>query len=509
MLRESWFHRVSDEDQRVFDIVVPRDHFLIKVLAMFPWDSLVELLEVHYATDKGRPAISPLVMLKLEYLRYHYRLSDREVIDRAETDLAFREFLQLSLKTPIPCPSSLCVFRGRLGLVAFRTLFDKVVGSARELGFVRDRLRIKDATHVIGNMAIPTALALVAQTRNKLLEAAKPFAPNLVAGEEINLDLIRESTKKQPVQQRLAARLGQLRSMLDWADQVCAPQDATASWQHFLNQRDLAQKILEDQKPKTGDKTLSTTDPDARRGRHGHFYDGYMVDILVDSDSEIITQINVLPANGNESMDAVTLLEREQAAHGNQVESISIDGAGFSGPLLRTLESPHGLNVEAFVPVPAERVGGRFRSDDFTENPDSQTVTCPAGQLSNPGSHSVRHESTRYRFTASVCRACPLLQRCMKTSPKTCGRTVCKSDYRVEHQRAKEKTETDQYKQVKQEHPKVERKLGEIMNRHGGRQANYFGIAKVAVQEVMAGMTTNIKRIVRLTCAPLETLAAV
>ena len=65
----------------------------------------------------------------------------------------------------------------------------------------------------------------------------------------------------------------------------------------------------------------------------------------MDSDSEIITQINVLAANGDEAADAVELIRREEAAHGNEVQSLSIDGAGFNGPVLRELEDPEGLNV--------------------------------------------------------------------------------------------------------------------------------------------------------------------
>jgi uncharacterized protein YdbL (DUF1318 family) len=48
--------------------------------------------------------------------------------------------------------------------------------------------------------------------------------------------------------------------------------------------------------PKANRKTLSVHDPEARRGKHGEFYEGYLTDILMDADSEIITQINVLEA---------------------------------------------------------------------------------------------------------------------------------------------------------------------------------------------------------------------
>ena len=82
--------------------------------------------------------------------------------------------------------------------------------------------------------------------------------------------------------------------------------------------------------PKAKGKVRSTHDPDARRGKHGEFYDGYMVDVTVDADSELFTAINVLPADGNESADAMELINQEQTAHGNDIDKLSIDGAGLA-----------------------------------------------------------------------------------------------------------------------------------------------------------------------------------
>lgn len=496
--------RLSEFDQRVYTQVVRSDHFLRKVSRVVPWDGFLDQLAPYYSADRGRPA-EPLLMLKLQYLAYHHNLSDREVIARSETDLAFRWFLQLPLRWKLPDPSSLCVFRGRLGRKGFRQVFEKVVHTAREHGVVKDRLRIKDATHVIGNLAVPTALALVAQTRDKLLAAAKPFAPLLVEGEQVNLELLREATRQQKPAERLATRLAQLREMLVWVDSVTAPEDAETSraWQTFLSQRDLAHKILEDQEhPAAGDRTVSTTDPDARCGKHGGWFDGYLVDLLIDADSEIITQVNVLPANGDEAADAVELVRQEEAAHGNDVQALSIDGVGFNGPLLRELQDPDGLNIDTYVPVPEETETGLFTPRDFEEDTERGVVTCPAGQTSKERSYDRQKQTTKYRFEAGVCRACPLLARCMKQPPGRHGRTVCKTDYQAEHQRARHKATTPQYDAVRREHPKIERKLGEVMNRHSGRRARYRGRWKVLIQELLACTATNVKRLVRLLCAP-------
>ena len=502
MLIDYPHQQAKEHDLAIYRQVVPQNHFLVRLLDTIDWDSFLPLLLPLYREDMGRPVEPPLIMLKLEYLRYHHNLSDREVISRAETDLAYREFLQVPLSFRLPHPTSLCRFRGRLGVDGFSKIFDAVVAAAREKGFVKDRLRIKDATHVIGNMAVPTALALVAQTRDKLLESARPFAPEMVEGELANLEQLRKNTESFKPAERLVTRLSQLKEMLIWCDELTPPENAETHrpWQAFLAQRDLAHKILNDKENPSGDRTISTTDPDARCGKHGVFFDGYMVDILVDADSEIVTQINVLGAMGDEATDTLVLIKQEEAAHRNDIAAVSIDGVGFNGPLLRELEDPNGLNIDAYVPVPAEPEKF-FGPNDFQEN-EAGGVTCPAEKLSTQKSHDKQKQTTKHVFPASACSGCPLLAQCMGKAPKgRKGRTVNKSDYKAEHQRARAKAKTSAYKTIRQDHYKVERKLGEIMNRHGGRRARYRGRKKVLIQQLMATLATNVKRIVRLECA--------
>jgi transposase len=297
--------------------------------------------------------------------------------------------------------------------------------------------------------------------------------------------------------------------MLAWIDELAAPEDASTNrrWQRLLEQRQLAHKILNDQdKPNGGDKTVSTVDPEARRGKHGDWYDGYSLDIIIDADSELITQINVLAANGEEAMDAIDLVRQEEAAHGNEIESLSIDGAGFHGPMLRELEDPEGLAINTFVPPKTEPVSDTFGPDDFVENDEGTAVTCPAGETSRYRERDSKDRVTIHRFAVQTCTACPLASQCMKNPPKRHGRKVRKNDYQKEYQQVREKATTEAYASVRAEHPKVERKLGEIVNRHGGRRARSRGQPQVFIQECMACTVTNVKRIIRLLtrgkCAP-------
>ena len=73
---------------------------------------------------------------------------------------------------------------------------------------------------------------------------------------------------------------------------------------------------------------------------------------------------SILAANGDEAGDAVELIRQEEAEHGNDVKAMSIDGVGSNGPVLRELEDPEDLNVDAYMPVPKEPESELFTPQD-------------------------------------------------------------------------------------------------------------------------------------------------
>lgn len=501
----------SEIDVEVFDRLVKPDHYVRRALELMDFERFRPILAPYYSPDQGRPAEEPVRMLKLEFLQYYDTLSDRQVVDRGQTDMAYRYFLGLGLDDELPHPSSLCVFRGRIGVEGHRAIFNELIAQAREHGLVRDRLRLKDATHVIADVAIPSTLALIAQVRNKLLGAVEPFDALRAEGERARAEMIRTSTDGRPNEERLAARVTHLREILAWVDELASPADGEESrvWQTLVATRGLAHKILADQDPaQKGDRTRSTVDPDARCGKHGSWYDGYLLDVMMDADSELITAVEMLPANGNEAADAAELVRQEEQAQGNDVEALSIDGVGFQGPVLRELEDPEGLDLDVYVPPKKEPTKGRaakmFATTDFVEDPERGVVTCPAGHTSVHRARSDKHAWV-YRFDGKQCATCPLLDRCINKPANRLGRfgrTVRKNDYQAEYLRARQKANTAEYQAVRAEHPKIERKLSELVRRHGIRRARYRGRWKVVIQALITATVTNAKRVVHLLDAP-------
>jgi hypothetical protein len=422
----------------------------------------------------------------------------------AQVNVAFRYFLDLSLTSRLPVPSLLSQFRTRLGVARYQALFDQVVTQARAYGLIRDRLRLKDATHVLANIAVPSTLRLVAQTRQRLLDAARPYAPEQVAADEAEAEVVRQATADLPDTDRLVARVTHLRAIVTWADAVqqalgslpVAPDTARTRFEAALA---LAHRILADRDdPDKGDQVRSVVDPDARCGKHGAYFDGYLLDISLDADSEVLTALNILPGNGDEARDTPTLLAAEAQAQGNAVAAVSIDGIGWNGEVLRALSAPEGLGIEVYVPPPAPAETLLFGPEALVLDAQQEVVTCPGGQQTATKERSANHTGWKFVFARRQCAGCPLHARCLATLPQKKGRSVIKNDYQAEYDAARARAKTPGYAAVRQQHPRVERKLADMVRYHDGRRSRYWGQWRVKVQYLLTGLVVNVKRMVKL-----------
>ena len=506
MLKADYYIEPTEIDRIVYEKLIPADHLLRRVKESIDFEVFREKVKDRYSADMGRSAEDPVRMIKIEFLEFMYNLSDREVLKQLQVNVAYRYFLDLSLDSRLPTSGLLSQFRLRLGAERHQALFDEVVSQARQKRLVKDSLRLKDATHVIANVAIPSGMALIAQARQKLLRSAKPYAKEQVALEEERVEQIREVSEDLSDAARLMMRLEHLKEIVAWADElqkkmgkpVHGPSPKRKRFDEALV---LAHRILEQaEQPDKPDKTISTIDPDARRGKHGDFFDGYQLDISLDADSEILTAIDIPPANQDEAGNANSLIEREEKVHGNDIQALSMDGIGFRGDVLRSLQDPQGPGVAVYVP-PREftsYTGPYFTPRDFHLQEAGQVLVCPNEEETRTRYRSSHNTGWQFHFKLSQCRDCPLLNQCMQGLPTKHGREVIKNDFEAEYQAAWEVSKTEAYALVRQQHPKVERKLAEIIRYHQGRRTRYRGQWRVAIQYLMTALVVNVKRMVRL-----------
>jgi transposase len=506
MLKENYYTEPTEIDTLVFEKLVPPDHYLRRVKHLIDFERFRDLLSDCYSPGMGRTAHDPVRMITLALLQFHDNLSDREVIATAQVNVAFRFFLDLSLDSRLPVPSLLTQFRARLGTERHQALFDQLVMHAREYGLIRDRLRLKDATHVLANIAVPSTLRLVAQTRQRLLDAARPHAPEQVAADEAEAELVRQATADLPDMERLVARVAHLRAIVAWADLAqqtlgalpAAPDPVRTCFEAALT---LAHQVLADRdNPEKGDKILSVVDPDARRGKHGAYFDGSLLDISVDADSELLTALNVLPGNGDETRDAPTLLAAEQQAQGKTIEALSIDGIGWNGEVLQTLNPPEGGGVTVYVPPPPLVETPLFGPEAFVLDAAHGVVTCPGGQQTATKTRNAHNSGWKFVCARRHCAVCPLQAQCLARLAQKKGRSVIKNDYQAAYDAARARAATDRYAEVRRQHPRVERTLADIVRYHGGRHCRYWGQGRVKVQYLLTGLVVNVKRMVKLLC---------
>lgn len=506
MLKADYTPVLTPLDEVVFTQLVPADHYLRRLKAAVDFTPLRALVADCYAAELGRPALDPVVLLKLLLLQQHYGWSDVGVLQQAQVNVALRFFLDWSLTTTPPDASLLTIFRQRLGLARWQQLLQALVRQARGAGLVKDRLRLKDATHLIAHIAVPATLQLVAQTRDQLLRAAEPFAAAEVAAHRTAADELRTATSDQPNNVRLLRRVEHLRTLVTWASawqerlDLGAPPVAVEVYEAFATALTLAHKVLQDRQPNAPDQLRSLTDVDARRSKHGDYYDGYLLDVLLDADSELITALDVLPANGDEAVNAAALLQQEETAQGNDIAALSIDRIGFNGPVLQALsEATDGPQVTVYVPPKADwsPTPELFQSSAFTLNEAGDELTCPGGQTTRTRYRDGKDHGWRYYFRAASCRACPLRAQCVGTK-KQSGRQVNQNDYQAQYDAARQRATTDDYQQIRKEHPAIERKLNELVRWHDGRRVRYRGRLRVQVQYLILAVVVNCKRLVRL-----------
>lgn len=106
-------------------------------------------LKEKYCLDNGAMAYNPIQLFKLLMLKGKYKLSDRDLIERGETDMAIKYFLDISPVDSMPHHTLLTKFR-KLRLNdenLLKRLIAKTVEVANNLGITTSKTIIVDSTH--------------------------------------------------------------------------------------------------------------------------------------------------------------------------------------------------------------------------------------------------------------------------------------------------------------------------------------------------------------------------
>jgi transposase len=515
------------DSRLVYEALIPKDHplRLIKEQIDFSYVRQVVRDRHLYSDQQGRYALDPELFAKLCFLITYDRVSLREAESRAGTDLVWKFFLDLEVTAPPPFDfSTLSKTRARYGEPTCQALARGLLQQAAAAGVLEAKTLIADSASSYANVAVRKSVELVRRLCDKLREALRPALPQ----EEIeqwaaqHQELRQDNAWYQSPELKMdhlqqwcllcAALVARAEALLAAPGLVGQLGDWPRHEQRIRRQLESARHFLADQQPKPPsqkkDQLASDTDPEARHSNRTGDRDkiGYRSHLLMDEDSQLILAAQGTPANTDDGVMLPDLLE-EALAQGYEPQELIADSAYADGANRQLLAAQQ---IEAFIPQPPPRGSrkSKFRTTDFSYDPQANSVTCPAGQLCDQGRPNWRKGGQNFNFPVGVCRQCPLVGDCLGER-FTRGRSLHIPLHRPLLDAARQKQKTPEHRRAMKRRLKIERKLEEMLNQHGLRHCWGRGLSRFTLQLYWVVFTVNVKQLAKLLTRPDKPLSAV
>ena len=166
----------------------------------------------------------------------------------------------------------------------------------------------------------------------------------------------------------------------------------------------------------------------------------------------------------------------------NILDSRNDYGVTLIGPV-----SP-GANWQAGVP-------DGITQDQFRIDWAAQFATCPNEQRSTQWAATTNADDAiivRIRFAKAVCDACPLRQRCTKSTQT--GRSLRLGPNYAVLQAAREQQQTPAFRLKYALRVGIEGTVSAAVRQHGARHARYIGQLKTHTQALLTAIAINLRR---------------
>ena len=467
------------EYSRLYDVLVPESHFLRKFKNLVDFSFIYDELKDAYCAFFGRVAEDPVRMFKHLILKDLYNLSDRGLVHRAHTDLAFKFFLDLAPEADVIDSTTLCHFRKeRIKTAEF---LDLLISKSMEIAFregvIKSRTVIIDATHTRAAYNLKTPIEILRERSKNLRKKmyavdseCKSLLPEKYLGEEITQEI--EYTKN-------------LIAVLDTQTMAELPAIAEA--------RELVLESLDEDAM----KAQSLGDANARKGYKSSelLFLGYKENIII-VDERIICGAVVTPGNTADGNYMLELVAKAKA-NGVTIETILADSA-YSGKAHINFANENDIKlVSKLNPI----ITGEYRETNFTLNKDSGRFICPAGheaiRKARTGKRNVKkNQCETHYFDIDICKNCPLREGCYTAGAKSKTHSVSIKTPNQVDQIAFQNSE--EFKLLARDRYKIEAINAELKNIHGLKNCKSDGLFGMTLQTATTIFVVNIKRILKL-----------
>ena len=468
--------------QGLYDIVVTKDNLLRKIKENIDFSFVNPMLRKQYCEDLGRPAKEPEMMFKLMFLKKVYDLSDERLIGSAQTDMAYKYFLDLDPEAPMIDPSLMTKFRKiRITEDILVEMLHETIRQAIEKGLIKSSAIIVDSTHTTANARPKTVTQVMRelskQLRRKIyremVELSEKFPEKPGETAELSAEIeytyrLLESVGTEILQSEkntLIELYERIKKLLD-TDQI----------------REIRSKNDED--ARFGHKTSSST----FFGCKNH---------IAMTEERIITGMEVSNGSADDGKQMETLIEKSQK-NGIVVKEAIGDTAYNSEDNLDVCEEKGIILFAKTNPAVAAAAAAKL-DEGFCFNKDAGLLQCPAGELAmRVEKKSAKNGNTylTYYFSIRKCQKCPLCEQCRMGKSKTKCYSITqpseKNRVRLEFEAS------DAFRERLLIRQRIEEKNGEMKVAHGLGRADSVGLGAMKLQMYFTAFVVNVKRIVKL-----------
>ncbi len=475
-----------------------------------------------YCLTNGRASVPPSLLATALVLQTYERVSDEEAKQRADYDLRWKVALGIAIDERPFAKSTLQEFRAQLILHEEEgAIFRQSLEQAKRQGYFRGKKKLRlalDTTAILGRGAVKDTYNLLGDGVLRVLrvlaaqagERVESWAPERGFGRYV----AEQSLKGQaainwddPKERRrfLGEIVAEADGVLELVRQARSglepesAEDQALAEAGGLLSRLLAQDIeRREEGPDlrqgvARDRVVSVHDPQMRHGRKSKArrFDGHKAQVAVDTESQLITAVAVLPGNAADHEQALAVVEASEAVTGAVVEETITDCAYGDGA---TRQAFAAAGRPLIAKVPALTNQGCFPKTAFTLDLQARSCTCPAGQVSR----DVRPRGKGggvFRFSMEVCAPCPLRAQCVRGRG---GRTIQVHPQEGLLQEARRLQASPAFTEYRRLRQVVEHRLARLVQL-GIRQARYLGSTKTLFQLYMAAAVANLTLLAGLT----------
>lgn len=343
------------------DSLVPTGHLLRKIENIIDFSEIYNMVGYLYCEDNGRPAVDPVVLVKMVLLQHLYGIKSlRQTVKEIDMNIAYRWFIGYDIDTPIPHFSTISyAFATRFPCDIFESIFAWILDVVVLKGFIKADTIFIDATHIKANANRKN------QRKAFMVKTARAYDEQL--REEINID-------------RMAHGKRQLK-------------DAKTA-------------------EKTKKATVSTTDPDCglfRKGEHKVEF-AYTAHVACDRNNFVLS-CEVTPGNVHDSTMFDTVYS-DAVESFPEVETVTVD-AGYKTPWICKTVQDDGRNISTPYKRPMSKKGF-FRSYDYVYDEFYNCVICPNNQVLQY-TNTNRDGYRVFKSNPNACIACPDLMKCTES----------------------------------------------------------------------------------------------